>query len=191
MNEPQKKRSILPLASSIAYTLGAIALFLAPPPGVFLSPGISLPFDPFLLSMLLLAATSIVFMAAVFKKGKELEKGKISKETGKYIAKKLERDVDEIAEDVMLRKDQAKKDFNKFIYIIGILSLVLALVQAWTIFSEGSAGGVSIIYWGAYLAIAAAWFGYGIYYQNKSIMVTYGIWIFVEIAIINGILFYS
>lgn len=194
-NNTGKKRHILPIASLVAYTLGAIFLFIAPPPGVFLSPGLGLPTlgitSPFFWSMVLLAGTSIIFVTAVFQRGKELKKGKISKETGKFITRNIEEDVENISENVMLRKDQAKRDFNKFVYLIGLLSVALALFQAWKIFYEGAAAGVSLIYWGAYLAIAAAWFGYGIYYQNKPIMLTYGAWIFVEITIINGIIFYG
>ncbi|MBU0907307.1 MAG: hypothetical protein KKE05_04070, partial [Nanoarchaeota archaeon] len=151
----KKKKPTLQIISMIAYALGAVFLFAAPPPGVFLSPGLGLPTlgitSPFLWSMILLAATSVVFIAAVFQKGKELKKPKISKETGKFIAKNIEEDVKNISESVMLRKDQTKRDFNKFIYVIGVLSVILALFQAWQIFWVGAAAGVSLIYWGAYL----------------------------------------
>lgn len=194
-SDSAKKKPILPVISLIAYAFGAILLFVAPQ-NIFLSPGISLPAmgitSPLFFSMLLLAATSAVFIFAVFQKDREIKTtSKVSPETKKFIEKNLEDDVENISASVLLRKEQSKRDFNRFIYIIGLLSVALALIQAWKIFYIGAGSGISIIYWGAYLAIAAAWFGYGIYYQNKAIMFTYGLWIFLEILIINGILFYS
>ncbi len=194
-NSQNKKKQVMPVVSLVIYALGAILLFVAPQ-NVFLSPGVKLPAmgltSPLFFSMLLLAATSIVFVVAVFQKDKELKgANKISAETKKFIEKNIEKDIEKISENVLLRKEQTKRDFNKFVYIIGLLSVVLALIQAWRIFYIGAATGVSIIYWGAYLAIAAAWFGYGMYYQNRAIMVTYGFWILIEILIINGIIFYS
>jgi hypothetical protein len=195
-NQIRERGQILPKFSLVAYALGVVFLFSALPKKFFLSPGLALPTtgatSPFFFSMILLAITSIVFIIVVLKKEKELkDANKISSETKKFIEKNIEEDVEKISESVLVRKDQAKRDFNRFIYVIGLLSIVLASIQAWKIFFIGAATGISIIYWGAYLAIAAAWFGYGMYYKDRAVMITYGIWIFLEITIINGTIFYS
>ncbi|MBS3077565.1 hypothetical protein J4233_04810 [Candidatus Pacearchaeota archaeon] len=187
-NQDKKKRQVLPVVSLIAYTLGAVFLFLAPQ-NIFLSPEVALPAagltSPIFFSMLLLATTSAVLVATVFQKDRKL------KATKKFTGKNIEGDVERINESVLLRKEQSKKEFNKFTYIISFLSMTFAIIQAWKIFYMGIASGISIVYWGAYLAIAAAWFGYGLYYKNKIVMITSGVWIILEITIINGLLFYT
>ncbi len=95
-----------------------------------------------------------------------------------------------IVEDTLAKEQQSQKDLSKFIYLFGLLGPLLALFQAWKIFSLATAAGVSLLYWTAYLIVAAMWFGYGIYSKNKPIMIVYGLWVFVEIIILNGIFYY-
>ena len=92
-----------------------------------------------------------------------------------------------IVEDNLAKKQQSERNMNGFIYIFGIIAPCLAAIQAIKIFYIGNAGRSFGIYWIGYLAIAAMWFGYGIYYKNKAIMLVYGLWIFVELIILNGI----
>ncbi len=96
-----------------------------------------------------------------------------------------------IVEDTLVKEEQSDKDMNKFIYIFGIIAPCLALFQAYKIFYLQSAAAVSGVYWLGYLAVAAVWFGYGIYYKNKAIMFVYGFWIFVELVVLNGIYIYK
>ncbi|MFH1290906.1 MAG: hypothetical protein ABIH92_05900 [Nanoarchaeota archaeon] len=184
--EKKKISNLFPAIAILAYSIGVFLLLVAPiKPN--LSPGSNAPIifsSPFV-AMTLLAITSIMLIGTV------VQKGKLSKETKKYIEKNLEKDVEEITEDVIVTGEQSRRDLSKFVYIIGIAGLILAIFQAVKIFTAQTAAGVSMIYWGAYLIIAAAWFGYGIYSKNKPIIVTYAMWVLVEILIINGIYFYS
>src|SRR3989344_1748866 len=129
-NQDKKKRQVLPVVSLIAYTLGAVFLFLAPQ-NIFLSPEVALPAagltSPIFFSMLLLATTSAVLVATVFQKDRKL------KATKKFTGKNIEGDVERINESVLLRKEQSKKEFNKFTYIISFLSMTFAIIQAWII----------------------------------------------------------
>ena len=130
-NQDKKKRQVLPVVSLIAYTLGAVFLFLAPQ-NIFLSPEVALPAagltSPIFFSMLLLATTSAVLVATVFQKDRKL------KATKKFTGKNIEGDVERINESVLLRKEQSKKEFNKFTYIISFLSMTFAIIQAWKLF---------------------------------------------------------
>ena len=94
-----------------------------------------------------------------------------------------------VVEDTLAKKQQSKKDMNKFIYIFGIIAPCLATIQAIKVFYIGNEGGTFGIYWLGYLAVATIWFGYGIYYKNKAVMLVYGLWILVELLILNGIYF--
>ena len=125
-------------------------------------------------------------------------KSRLSKETGKIIAKNIEKDIHDITKNTVIEEkykieadELAVKKLSKFIYVVGIIGPILAIFQAVKIFYVQSAVGVSGIYWGAYLGVAAMWFGFGFYYKNKAIMVVYGLWIFIEIIILNGLYIYG
>lgn len=96
-----------------------------------------------------------------------------------------------IVEDNLVKEQQVHLDLSKFIYVFGIIGPILAAIQAFKILSLQNAAGVSLVYWIAYLIVAAMWFGYGLYYKNKAIMAVYGFWIMVEIVILNGIIYYG
>jgi len=125
-------------------------------------------------------------------------KEKFSKEAKNIITKNIERGVHNIAENTIL--EEKSKIYNdrmfqnklgRFIYLVGIAGPLLAIFQATKIFLNQTAIGVSVLYWGAYLVVAGAWFGYGIYYKNKAITFVYGSWIIIEIIILNGIYLYG
>ena len=73
MNHNHNSRKNFPLVVSLlAYTIGAALLFITPSYNVFFSPGLAVAItgvkSPLFFSMLLLAATSIIFLVSVFKK---------------------------------------------------------------------------------------------------------------------------
>lgn len=111
----------------------------------------------------------------------------ISKET----KMKIKNNAEYLFNKELLEIDQKEKDINKFIVAAGIFGPLLAVFQAIKIFATQNASGVSLLYWASYLIIASAWMSYGIYYKNKTIMISYGLWIIVEIAILNGIILFS
>jgi type III secretory pathway component EscS len=116
---------------------------------------------------------------------------KISEKTSKFIEKNLKEKSTRTVEQEIVREDQSRKDLSKFILLVGIIGPVLALFQAFTIFSKQTVSGVSMIYWGAYLIIAGLWLGYGIYTHNRNVSIAYGTWVFVIIIILNGFYFYG
>lgn len=113
---------------------------------------------------------------------------KLSKKTEDEIDEAIKKDISSIAKNVV---DQSGRDFGKYILVIGLLGPLFGVFQAIKIYTEQSASGVSTLYWGSYLFIASLWFGYGIFYKNRMVMIIYGLWIVVEIVILNGIFLYS
>lgn len=112
----------------------------------------------------------------------------ISAKTRKEIDFALQKEVGDIADNVVA---QSGRDFSKYIFVIGLIGPILGIFQAIKIYASHSAAGVSTLYWGSYLVVASLWFGYGIYYRNRMVMIIYGLWIIVEIVILNGIFIYS
>ncbi len=107
--------------------------------------------------------------------------------TGKIGNLNIAEQTSRIVEDTLAKEQQSETDINKLIYIFGIVGSILASTQAWKIYVLKSAFAVSSIYWGAYLVVAVMWFGYGIYYKNKAVMLVYGLWIVIILFIMNGI----
>ena len=112
-------------------------------------------------------------------------------EIGKREDLELAEQADKAIAANLARERQFQRDLSVFVYIFGIIGPFLALAQTWKIFSLGTAAGTSLIYWIAYLIVAVMWFGYGLYYKNKAIMVVYGLWIIFDVVILSGIFYYS
>lgn len=80
---------------------------------------------------------------------------------------------------------------DKAIYVIGIAGPIMTIPQLTKIWIEKNAVGVSAISWFAYLIIAFFWLIYGVMHKEKPIILTFGVWIILDILIVIGILMYS
>ena len=81
--------------------------------------------------------------------------------------------------------------FDAVIYIGGIFGPMLTVPQLVTIIRHQSSADVSLISWGSYLIGALAWLCYGIAHKEKPIIVSYGIWVLVDLAIVIAIIVYQ
>ncbi len=80
--------------------------------------------------------------------------------------------------------------FDSVIYIGGILGPLFTVPQLVSIIELKSSAGVSLISWGSYLVGAIAWLAYGIAHKERPIMVSYGIWVAIDAAIVVAIIVY-
>ncbi|MFC1752460.1 hypothetical protein ACFL96_03600 [Thermoproteota archaeon] len=87
--------------------------------------------------------------------------------------------------------DKAKKFMDRAIYGVGIFGPIMTLPQVSKIWIEKNAAGVSAISWGAYLITTSFWLAYGIMHKEKPIIMTYSLWLVLELFIITGVLIYQ
>ncbi|MFC2143606.1 hypothetical protein ACFLQN_04375 [Candidatus Aenigmatarchaeota archaeon] len=80
---------------------------------------------------------------------------------------------------------------DKLVYVAGVISLIMTLPQVTIIWINQDVSGVSILSWLSYLFVGIVWLTYGILHKEKSIIVTYALWIVMEVFIIVGIVLYS
>ena len=80
---------------------------------------------------------------------------------------------------------------DKAIYAVGIFGPLMTIPQLMKIWVDKNASGVSVVSWSAYLFTAVFWLIYGIMHKEKPIIVTYSLWIILEIFIVVGILMYG
>jgi len=84
-----------------------------------------------------------------------------------------------------------KNFMDKAIYVVGVLGPIMTIPQLAKIWVEKNASGVSIISWTAYLIASGFWVIYGIMHKEKPIIVTYSLWILLDILIIIGTVIYN
>ncbi len=87
--------------------------------------------------------------------------------------------------------DKWKNFLDKFIYFVGISGPIMTFPQLLKIWVEKDASGVSLISWSWYLMTAFVWLIYAIVYKEKPLIVTYVLWIIIEIFIVIGVAIYG
>lgn len=80
---------------------------------------------------------------------------------------------------------------DRSIYVVGVLGPAMTIPQLFKIWVEKNAAGVSLLSWSAYLLCAVFWLIYGLMHKEKPIIVTYTLWIVLEILIVVGIILYG
>ena len=90
-----------------------------------------------------------------------------------------------------IENKKAKKFFNRIIYFIIALGILVNLPQLFKIFYEKTAAGVSLISWLGYSFISIAWLIYGISNKEKPIIINSIFLFIIQAIIVTGIILYS
>ena len=93
--------------------------------------------------------------------------------------------------EVYPHPDKFKNFLDKIIYFVGISGPIMTIPQLLKIWIDKNATGLSLLSWSWYLGTASIWLIYAIIHKEKPLIITYCCWIFMEIAIIIGIVLYS
>lgn len=88
-------------------------------------------------------------------------------------------------------KSKLRGFMDTIIYIVAVLGPLIAIPQVLKIWHMKEATGVSLITWIGYLFGGFFWLTYGLLHQEKPIIITNVLWIFVQIFIIIGIVRYG
>ena len=80
---------------------------------------------------------------------------------------------------------------DHIVLVVGILGPAMTIPQVLKIWLEQSAAGVSLISWSAYLLLDMTWITYGVVHKVKPIIISYIVWIVLEIFLIAGIVRYG
>lgn len=86
-------------------------------------------------------------------------------------------------------KKHQHKTLDRLTYITGILLPILTIPQAYSVLIQDSTEGVSLITWSFYLFSSALFAAFGIIHKEKLLIITYVPFVFVESAIVIGLLF--
>lgn len=80
---------------------------------------------------------------------------------------------------------------DRMIFVVGALGPISASAQVYKIWVEKTAEGVSIITWLANFLFSIVWVIYGVVHKEKSIVLTYTLWILINGLIALGSIIYS
>ena len=84
-----------------------------------------------------------------------------------------------------------KNFLDKMIYVVGVSGPIMTFPQLLKIWVEKNAQGVSLFSWAWYLGIAFIWLTYAIVHKEKPLIITYILWIIIEIFIVIGVVLYG
>ncbi|MBC8495945.1 hypothetical protein H8D36_07350 [archaeon] len=88
-------------------------------------------------------------------------------------------------------KDKTKRFLDRAVYVAGIVGPIMTIPQILKIWVERNAAGVSVYSWIAYAICSSFWLAYGIVHKEKPIIITYTLWIILDIFIIIGTFMYG
>ena len=83
-----------------------------------------------------------------------------------------------------------KNFMDKAIFVIGVIGPLMTLPQLLKIWIQESAEGVSLLSWGSYIFTSSFWLVYALMHKEKPLIITYSLWIVIEIFIVIGIVLY-
>jgi len=80
---------------------------------------------------------------------------------------------------------------DKLIFVVGVLGPLMTIPQVIKIWVEHNAAGVSFLTWSSFLIFDSVWLTYGIVHKEKPIIVSYSVWLVLELIIVIGIIRYN
>ena len=87
-----------------------------------------------------------------------------------------------------LVKKHKNPALDKLTYITGILLPILTLPQAYNVVVSRQTAGVSLLTWSFYLFASVLFAVFGIIHKEKLLIITYVPFVFIEAAIVIGLL---
>lgn len=89
-----------------------------------------------------------------------------------------------------LHQKKRRDMFDYLLYVFMVATPLFELPQAWDIYSNKSAGDVSLPTWAFFAVSNLAWIMYAVRNKLRPLIVTYSLYLVIEVAIVVGILLY-
>ena len=87
--------------------------------------------------------------------------------------------------------DKVKRFFDRLIYFAVFAMPIMNIPQLLEIWLNKSAKGVSLVSWIGFAFLSSIWFVYGLLHKEKPIIFMNGSLIFLQLAIVIGIVLYG
>lgn len=96
-----------------------------------------------------------------------------------------------LAELKSLSKNPLHRFLDRIIYAVGIIGPIMTIPQVMKIFMEKSAQGVSLVSWISYTINSIIWVLYGVVHKEKPIILTFSLWVVLDLIIVIGTIMYG
>lgn len=90
----------------------------------------------------------------------------------------------------MVRKKRSHMWSNRWIYVVALIAPLISSAQAYKIWIEKNASGVSVVTWTTFIFTGLFWMLYGIIHKDKPIIFTQVLWIILSILVVWGVFLY-
>lgn len=80
---------------------------------------------------------------------------------------------------------------DRTVLVIGVIGPLMSIPQILKIYLLQDATGVSVIFWGACAILDIPWILYGFVHRERPIIVTYSMWLVMNIAVFTGAIHYG
>lgn len=80
---------------------------------------------------------------------------------------------------------------DHIIYVVCVAIPLIAIPQAWKIWSQQNAGGISLITYGGFVLANVIWVIYGILHKEKPVIILYTALFVVNVFIVVGRIIYG
>jgi len=80
---------------------------------------------------------------------------------------------------------------DKIIYIIGIISPIITMIQAYQIWISKNASNISFLTWSWYFFSSLIWLIYSIIHKEKPLILTNILWMIVSLIVIIEIIIFN
>ncbi|MBX4192055.1 hypothetical protein KW798_01040 [Candidatus Parcubacteria bacterium] len=75
--------------------------------------------------------------------------------------------------------------------LAGIVGMIMTIPQLSNIFIDHNAAGVSALSWGSYAALDLPWILYAFVHREPPLLITYTLWLFLNILVCVGAVMYG
>lgn len=100
-----------------------------------------------------------------------------------------------IVYEITKEKNRKRKKFTKLfmgsLLLIGVISAMLSVPQLVDLWVNKNTAGIYPAPLGAYLITGFIWLGYAIAHRNKILIITYSVWILLQVFTLLGIFLFS
>ncbi len=86
--------------------------------------------------------------------------------------------------------NKKKRIIDKLIYPIGILGPIMSIPQLIEVFMYKKVSGLSITTWSIWAFFDIFWLIYGFAHKEKPIIITYMMWLIVNLSVVIGVILY-
>lgn len=90
-----------------------------------------------------------------------------------------------------LHQKKQKDFFDYILYLFMVATPLFEVPQAWKIYSTQSAADVSLTTWGFFVLSNFVWIAYAVRNKLLPLIITYCMYLVIELVIVIGIIMYS